>query len=62
MEGDIDGFARDSEAMASSLGQASFGSTMLHSIGFMYINSAEQWLGDPMNGEPVAHAAQPHAM
>ena len=23
---------------------------MLHSLGFMYTNSAEQWLGDPMNG------------
>lgn len=50
VEGDEEGFRRDTHAMATDLSKASFGTTMLHSIGFMYINSAEQWLGDPMNG------------
>lgn len=50
VEGDVEGFERDTTALAVDLSKASFGTTMLHSIGFMYINSAEQWLGDPMNG------------
>lgn len=50
VEGDLEGFERETTAVALELSKASFGTTMLHSIGFMYINSAEQWLGDPMNG------------
>lgn len=50
VEGDLEGFEKETTALALELSKASFGSTMLHSIGFMYINSAEQWLGDPMNG------------
>ena len=55
--GDVEGFEKSCKAMAQDLSKASFGSTMLHSIGFMYINAAEQWLGDLMNvaggGNPV---------
>jgi hypothetical protein len=54
--GDVDGFEKACKAMAQDLSKASFGSTMLHSIGFMYINAAEQWLGDLMN---VAGGANP---
>ena len=47
--GDVDGFDKAIKLMAADLSKASFGSTMLHSIGFMYINAAEQWLGDFVN-------------
>ena len=57
VEGDLDSFERQTQALANDLSTASFGSTMLHSIGFMYVNSAEQWLGDPINGAPVAAPA-----
>lgn len=47
--GDLAAFDNAAVALAADLSKASFGSTMLHSIGFMYINAAEQWLGDIMN-------------
>jgi hypothetical protein len=47
--GDLDGFDKATKLLAADLSKASFGSTMLHSIGFMYINAAEQWLGDIVN-------------
>jgi hypothetical protein len=47
--GDVDGFTKTTKLLAADLSKASFGSTMLHSIGFMYINAAEQWLGDIVN-------------
>ena len=59
VEGDLDGFERQTQALATELSTASFGATMLQSIGFMYINSAEQWLGDPINGARCAPAPCP---
>jgi hypothetical protein len=47
--GDEPAFVAATQAMAADLSKASFGSTMLHSIGFMYTNAAEQWLGDLVN-------------
>ena len=49
MAEDVDGFDARIAALAADLSKASFGSTMLHSIGFMLINAAEQWLGDLVN-------------
>ncbi len=55
--GDIEAFRAASKRLAADLAKASFGSTMLHSIGFMYVNASEQWLGDFVNvaggGSPV---------
>lgn len=42
-------FDRACAATAEDLAKASFGSTMLHSIGFMLVNAAEQWMGDLVN-------------
>ena len=47
--GDVEAFRSASKALAIDLSKASFGSTMLHSIGFMYVNASEQWLGDFVN-------------
>jgi len=49
VQGDLAAFDAAATALALDLSKASFGSTMLHSIGFMYTNAAEQWLGDLMN-------------
>lgn len=46
---DVEGFDKAAGAMAEDLAKASFGSTMLHSIGFMLANAAEQWMGDLVN-------------
>ena len=46
---DVAAFDKAATALADDLAKASFGSTMLHSIGFMLLNAAEQWLGDLVN-------------
>ena len=62
VSGDVDAFDAAATALAADLAKASFGSTMLHSIGFMYVNASEQWLGDMFNvaagGIPPVEAFQ----
>lgn len=55
-DGEGRAFEADMTAHAASLADASFGEPLLHAIGFVYHNQAEQYLNDPVLGVGSWHS------